>query len=227
MPLTLLGILIAVLLVVSGQTPPAPTAEADRVLRDRPVFRALRDLDPETYNAIGKLVTADPSADQYNGKAWDYLQQRFGAYVLASTDGAIIRFYQNVVRLLDQMAAKAPVCDVLNGGFVESATTPQQRDALVASMENLIANAHRDKVVFLQVAPEHAPRYLDNIVNKVATLPRDVEIIKAEKVAPADRERRCQLDAAIIKEVTRQPLHIAADLLRLLASRHVTIKREP
>jgi hypothetical protein len=95
----------------------------------------------------------------------------------------------------------------------------------MAAMENLINSARGRGVVFLEIMPAAAGVYLDNIINRVIETPRDKAIIDAEKVAPADRERRCQLEARILREMTRQPVNVSADLLRLLASNNLSIRR--
>ena len=205
--------------------------QAGRELREWPAFDALAEVDPEAYTEIGRMLkqaAAKPSAKAaLQDKAWEYFAARFGGYVFRATDGAIIRYYQVTIRVLEEGNGQGgAVCQsLLERRVIESRTSEKTRDALFAATENLINSARGRTIAMMGVMPDTARVYLDNIINRISETPRDKEILDKNSVAPADRVRRCQLEMSVVKEITRQPVGLSADLLRLLATRNLTLAR--
>lgn len=227
-----LGLIAIVVFVTASQVvhqsvvrPRLTAWQLERELVATPVYAAVQEVDPETYDRIIEAVRAGAATRASRVDVMNQIQlilnPKIIQYVAAGTDDAILGYYESVVkRFEDTSVTSVETCHLLAtgqpAGDVARHITPETQAATLVALEILVrSTADGSETEYDQ---DEAESDLAAIAAEILEDERDAEILQGKRITHEDYARSCDLNIALHEQILQLEPARAAGLIRFLAA---------
>jgi hypothetical protein len=211
---------------VAAPAPAAPPQDpAAAALNSLPLFDTLRTADPAMYAEVLNLVrrgvdNGTPEAALI-AQAHAMFESQLSKYVLAGTDTAVVGYYRMLAaRMETALKNDVPACYAMVTGKPAPAGTAIGADEFAQTMTALtnLVKSMVGRTPGPGLSTAQADEYMSAVLEKVVKSSRDLEIMMADAVTPADQARSCELYIGFYRQTLLMPEAHAAGLLRFMAA---------